>query len=325
MLTMPSEIVLDILDQIHRDKLADVVNFHVMGEPTLHKDVVRFCRVAKEKGISVFLVTNGSRLSEEMNKALLDTGLGNISVSLRSPNDEYYAEIFRASKRLDYEAYIDQINSLITESYCRGDDSPTFIVIRVFRRSFSDNLREKAKHQEALYSTGAMISRLRALGERLCGMTAGELRKRYPDRFAAKFYIPVTPRVAIVTNSIMRWWQREADLVNTKYPAVFSYCNGYKDQFAVLADGRVTACCLDYEGHTSLGNVKDRPLKEILHGSSTSEFIGSFNRYQPPTKTCAKCLGGNTIPEWVGRQALAVGRHAASQGLSALKNKPKTE
>lgn len=319
MLTMPSAMVLDLIEQVRRDGLADTISFHVMGEPTLHKDLVKFCRIATEGGLHVSLVTNGSRLSDAMNSALLDTGLSKISVSLRSPNDDYYSEIFKSSKQLDYEAYLGQIRSLVAESCKRGPDHPTFVGIRVFQRRISDSLSKEVRHQEALYDTEAIISRLRGWGEELCGLTTDDLRRMYPERFAAKIRIPLTPRVSLRTNPIMRWWQREADLVGTKYPAVISYCSGFKDQFAVLADGRVTACCLDYEGHTALGNVKERSLKEILGGSRVSDFVRSFQRLRPPTKTCAKCLGGDTLPEWIGRQALAAGRQVAEQGMSSLR------
>ena len=319
MLTMPSETVLDLIDQVRKDGLAQTISFHVMGEPTLHKDLVTFCRAATEGGLKVSLVTNGSRLSDEMSSALLDTRLSKISVSLRSSNDEYYSEIFKASKRLDYEAYLQQIRLLLAESYHRGPSHPTFIVIRVFQKSVSDVLRDKVQHQESLYDTEGMIGMLRKWGEELCGMTSEELAREYSQRFSLKAYIPITPSAAIVTNPIMRWWQREADLVNTKYPARLSYCSGFNDQFAVLADGRVTACCLDYEGHTTLGNVKENSLKDILGGTRVSDFVGSFNRFHPPTKTCANCLGGNTIPEWIARQTLAVGRRVTTQALSPPK------
>ncbi len=318
MLTMPDELVVDLIKQIGREALAEIINFHVMGEPTLHKDVAKFCRIATEEGLKVFLVTNGSRLSEAMNRALLDTELSHIVVSLRSPNDAYYSEIFKASKRLDYEAYLKQIRSLLDESCRRGVHHPTSIVIRVFQRSLSDALREKVPHQEALYETEPMIKQLKEWGEELCGMSSRDLRRKYPERFTGRNHIPLTPRATLVTGRIMRWWQREADLVDTKYPARVSYCSGFNDQFAVLADGRVTACCLDYEGHTALGNAKDHSLKEILGGSPVSGFVRSFDRLRPPTKTCANCLGGNTLPEWLARQALAVGRRATRQGSSAI-------
>jgi organic radical activating enzyme len=325
MLTMPSDMVLDLIEQIRHGGLADTISFHVMGEPTLHKDLVRFCRVATEGGLDVSLVTNGSRLSDAMNKALLDTGLSKISISLRSPNDEYYSETFKASKQLDYEDYLQQIHALIAESCKRGPEHPTSIGIRVFRRYLSDSLRNEVRHQETLYDTESMIRRLQDWGEELCGLTTADLRRMYPERFAAEFRIPLTHRASLRTNPIMRWWQREADSVDTKYPAVISYCSGFNDQFAVLADGRVTACCLDYEGNTALGNVKERSLKEILGGSPVADFVRSFNRLRPPTKTCAKCLGGNTLPEWIGRQTLAVGSHARTQGLSALQAMSKSK
>ncbi|MDP3939004.1 MAG: radical SAM protein, partial [Deltaproteobacteria bacterium] len=314
LLTMPREMVLDLIGQISRDALAESISFHVMGEPTLHKHLVEFCRVATESGLDVSLVTNGSRLSPAMSAALLDTGLRKISVSLRSPNDEYYSEIFKASKTLDYESYLKQVRSLISDSCARGPDHPTAVVVRLFVDRFRDKLREKVPHQGALYSTEAVMARLRAWGEEFSGMSAEALREAYPDRFRGSDRIPLTPGASILTGQIMRWWQQEADQVETKYPARISYCGGYNEQFAVLADGRVTACCLDAEGRTSLGNVKDLPLKEILGATPVSDFVGSFKSLRPPTRTCAKCLGGNTLVESIGRQALNVYRRVVNPG-----------
>lgn len=319
LLTMPREMALGLIEQISRDGLAQSISFHVMGEPTLHKSLVEFCRVATDSRLEVSLVTNGSRLSAAMSRDLLDTGLRKISVSLRSPNDEYYSEIFKASKTLDYEGYLGHVRSLIAESVARGPDHPTGIVIRLFEKRFSDHMREKVAHQETLYSSEATIAHLRAWGEELSGMTADDLRRAYPDRFKNDGSIPLTPRVRIRTGQIMRWWQQEADHVDTKYPARLSYCSGFSDQFAVLADGRVTACCLDAEGRTSLGNVKEKPLKEILGGAPVSEFVKSFEALRPPTRTCAKCLGGNTLAESLARQTLNVYHRVSSQALTKLK------
>lgn len=319
MLTMPSEMVLDIIQQIRCDDLADTISFHLMGEPTLHKGLVQFCRVATEVGLRVSLVTNGTRLSNTMISALLDTGLNKLSVSLRSPTDEYYSEIFKASKQLDYESYLEQILSLIAHSYERGEEHPPSVLIRVFQKRFSDILREKVRHQDTLYNTQATVRRLRDWGKELCGMTSNELRRKYPHRYRNSTSYPITPRAAIVTNPIYRWWQQEADLVRTKYPAVISYCSGFDKQFAVLADGRVTSCCLDYEGRNSLGNVKERSLKEILGTREVSDFVRSFKRLRLPTKTCANCMGGNRFMESIARQAINVGRRASTQLLSALK------
>lgn len=323
MLTMRREMVLDLIHQIRRDGLADTISFHLMGEPTLHKDLVHFCRVATEEGLKVSLVTNASRLSAELNSALLDTRLNKISISLRSQNDEYYSEIFKASKRLNYEAYLEQVRALIAESYGRGPDHPTSLVVRVFQKKFSDTLREKLRNQETLYDTDAMIAKLMGWGEALCGLSAREVRRRYPERFASRSVIPLTPRVSIKTDRLMSWWQQEADLVDTKYPAAVTYCAGFNEQFAVLADGRVTACCLDYEGENALGNVKENSLKEILGSAPVSNFIRTFERFRPPSKTCANCMGGNTLIESIARQAYMVGRRATSQGLSALKSRVK--
>ena len=51
------------------------------------------------------------------------------------------------------------------------------------------------------------------------------------------------------------------------------YCHGGIDQIAILNDGRVTLCCLDPQGHNTIGDLKKNNLKEILNSKEYKEYI----------------------------------------------------
>ncbi len=59
------------------------------GEPTLHPELPRICRYARDSGLHVRMITNGSRLSEpDFAKAMADAGLQLVHVSIYSTRPE---------------------------------------------------------------------------------------------------------------------------------------------------------------------------------------------------------------------------------------------
>lgn len=66
-------------------------------------------------------------------------------------------------------------------------------------------------------------------------------------------------------------------------------CYGLRRQCAVLADGTVTACCLDNNGTLALGNAGERPLFEILNGERALAIRSGFERGMVVENLCRKC------------------------------------
>jgi pyruvate-formate lyase-activating enzyme len=63
------------------------------GEPLLHPEIVTFVREAKKHGHFVFFVTNGTRLDENLAKALIGAGLDRIIFSIDGIRKETYEAI----------------------------------------------------------------------------------------------------------------------------------------------------------------------------------------------------------------------------------------
>jgi len=72
-------------------------------------------------------------------------------------------------------------------------------------------------------------------------------------------------------------------------------CLGLRHHFAVLSDGRVVPCCADFDGALALGNVKDRPLAEILGSPEALALRDSIAGKTPMPAYCASC--GFTAPD----------------------------
>ncbi len=65
--------------------------FNFRGEPLLHKELCRFIKYAKDKGlIDVFFNTNGTLLTHDKARALIESGLDRLTVSFEGFEKELY-------------------------------------------------------------------------------------------------------------------------------------------------------------------------------------------------------------------------------------------
>lgn len=67
------------------------------------------------------------------------------------------------------------------------------------------------------------------------------------------------------------------------------WCPGMSRQAAVLAGGEVVPCCLDKDGVMSLGNLRERPLKELIDGPRARALVESFRGRRPSEELCRRC------------------------------------
>jgi len=72
-----------------------VLRFVGIGEPLLHKDIVRMVRYAAKKNIArkIEIITNGLLLTPRMSEALIGAGLSRLVVSLQGISKERYKKI----------------------------------------------------------------------------------------------------------------------------------------------------------------------------------------------------------------------------------------
>ena len=68
-----------------------------------------------------------------------------------------------------------------------------------------------------------------------------------------------------------------------------SNCLGGKKQLAILHDGRVVLCCLDYQGFTCIGNILIQPYKEIIASHLYQKAIEGFCSQKPYFELCKGC------------------------------------
>ncbi len=106
---------------------------------------------------------------------------------------------------------------------------------------------------------------------------------RYPEH-SGRTSIQLSKHLSLHFNQEFEWPSMTAPVVYG--PA---HCYGCRHQFAVLADGQVTACCLDRDGDIHLGNAAEEPLARILANARTNAVRRGFDAGIAAEELCRRC------------------------------------
>jgi len=88
------------------------LRFVGMGEPLLHKDILRMVKLAKQADVAnrIELITNGSLLTHEMSNGLIDAGLDRLVISLQGTSADKYKNVSEID--LDFDEFVSNIRYL---------------------------------------------------------------------------------------------------------------------------------------------------------------------------------------------------------------------
>lgn len=105
------EIISQIEDLLEKNGVEKIKNFQIcgIGEPLICKDVPRMVNYVKERKISdrIEITTNGSLLTHELSKELVNAGLTRLLISVQGLNSESYKQI--CGYNIDFNNFIEEI------------------------------------------------------------------------------------------------------------------------------------------------------------------------------------------------------------------------
>lgn len=287
---MSFDMACSIIDDAARSGTVKTLLFHVMGEPTLYPRLAAVVEYAGRRGLATCLTTNGSRLDESLLNELVQAGLGEIIVSLQTPDEKTFA--LRGAGGLDFDEYAGKITAA-ARRFISGPGNTRLtlhflssplrrLIIPIFPQvSIADTTQELKRH-------------LTAWAERITEGTSLEIRKvnvLKQIRFARSFrenVVMIGDRLDFRTR-IMGDWSVHFDGRNVN--AYVGYCPGIQENFGILWNGDYTFCCTDFDGRTSLCNFTDTSLAAYLGKKAVQEVVKGFNRYRVTHPYCRQCLG----------------------------------
>lgn len=297
-----------IISELRENNICEKITFHVMGEPTLHPEFFNILSYAINTGINVGLTTNGGGLSGEIGKKLLNYTLHQIDISLQTPNEKSF--VLRRAASLAFEKYLDGILDFFYSYNSRHKN--TIFKFRFLNTRFRKrDIEKKTGPMHVISSTEELRSTFEYWAGRIYEMLdIGRVERDAAIKKINKLVsykwnvVEIYPNIFFETYILEDWGHAFS---NEKiYDAWAGYCFGMRDHFSILHNGDVTLCCVDFDGHTKIGNLKESSLKEILSSDELGKIIKGFKRFKVVHPYCKRCLGSKTRTSWVLKPIISV-------------------
>jgi MoaA/NifB/PqqE/SkfB family radical SAM enzyme len=298
---METRLAKRIISEIGESNVCEKVTFHVMGEPTLHPDFFEILDHAGKEGVNVGLTTNGSGLGGAIGRRLVDYDLHQLDISIQTPDKESFA--LRGAGALSFEDYIGGILGFFSEYAKKGND--TLIKFRFMNTRIPHKGLERRKGPVRLISsTSELRDTFRSWAGQIYDIIGvdgakgafafDEINKLVSYKWNV---VEIYPNVFFETYMLIDWGHAfDEDEIRNAWAG---YCFGMRDHFSVLYNGDVILCCVDYDGRTAIGNVRDTTLEEILRSDSLGQIINGFKRFRLIHPHCKRCLGSRTLSSWL--------------------------
>lgn len=299
---MSIEMARSIIDDAARSRAVRLLLFHVMGEPSLHPRLTDIVQYATEKGIKTCLTTNGSRLDENLLQELVTAGIGEIIISLQTPDEKTFS--YRGAKGLTFDDYSERIVSIakyFLPGLCSTRLTVSFLssplrrlIIPIFPEvSIADRTADLKKYLMSWYEKITPLPPPNNGGIKGGVLNDPDVQKQLKKIWTFKEnIINISSHLQFHTR-VMGDWSVHFDKKNIN--AVFGYCPGIQENFGILWNGEYTFCCTDFDGRTSSYNFSDTSITDYLKKEVVQDVVKGFNRLRVVHPYCKQCLGDRNI------------------------------
>lgn len=312
---MKTDLAKKAISEISEKGICEKATLHVMGEPTLHRRFFDILAHAEKESVNIGLTTNGRNLSKKVGSALLAHPLYQIDVSLQTPDASSFAT--RKAGPISFEEYLSGIFSFFF-AYQKTHPGTIFKFRFLNTRFQNKQMARTTGSLDVISSTTDLHQTFKHWAGRIYdGLDVEKDTRAHAMQQIDKLVsykwnvVEVYPNVFFETYVLDDWGHAFGD--DEIRDAWAGYCFGMRDHFAILYNGDVTLCCMDYDGETVVGNLEDATLEEILGSDTLGRIMKGFRRYRLEHPYCKKCLGSTSLGSWI------VKPFAAVAGLKLLK------
>ncbi|OUW29664.1 MAG: hypothetical protein CBD27_02635 [Rhodospirillaceae bacterium TMED167] len=293
---MDLELVKRLYEESADKKIANVVNLHLMGEPTLHPQLIEILKFGASKNIKTDLVTNISTLVDKNISKILDSLYGTLIASHMTPTKETYH--FRGDVGLSWDRYTSNLRSLVREYMKRlaeGVQTKSSITIRVMvTQNTASNVNIIGTSNEAgsiLQEWYEFVAEI----ERELGIPPFNRQDlNIEDVTRGNNYSNTS--YLLQQGITLKFW-RAFTFANTRVSDQFdlqptrqsSYCSKPFTNVGVLWNGDVTLCDLDHDGELKVGNIRDSSIETMIQSDAAQELRSSMLGESPLPSICQKC------------------------------------
>ena len=224
-----------------------------IGEPTLHPNLAEIVRTLTKSGSMVCMTTNGSRMSVNKFRELVDAGMVEFNFSLNAATADTHEKVMRLD---DFAAVEDTLLSILDykENNCKHVDVHVSFVL------CAHNEREVMRFVSRWRDTPVSRIWIHPLNGR-AGLLRNDLKSRNLGRLADEFKDDARVLVDVFTHM----------------PETQDMCKIVQNVDFVSVDGEMLLCALDYRRSVRLGNVRDTSLRDLHFHKFQRYLRGEIN------------------------------------------------
>ena len=265
------------------------------GEALLNKNFFSLCRILKNAGIKVSLLTTGLTIKHHTPELLewvndiivsldgdqpLHDSIRNIPGAFDKLRDGIqYIQSINPSYRITARTVIHRLNfwnwtSIIREARLMGIDQVSFLPADVSSHAFNRQMAWEEPKQHEILLSESELPELKNIITRLL--------VDYKEDFQNGFIAESPEKI----QDIYRYYAAYYGL----NPFPFKKCNAPWVSTVIEADGNVRTCFF----HEVIGNIRDASLTSILNSEEIINFRKTLN--MSTNSTCVKCVCSLNLP-----------------------------
>jgi MoaA/NifB/PqqE/SkfB family radical SAM enzyme len=260
------------------DKLDSLFKLHLsgQGEPFLNKEIFEMIKYANKKGIIVYFATNGTCLTKEVIDKICSVEIGEIGISIDSPNKEVYERIRKGAK---LERVLENIKNLVHELKKRKKKTIVSIATVILK----DNLNE----------TSEFVLLAKKLGVKKIGFQTIQKKDDYLDKYNSKAKSQALSNL----NKKLKEKIDEAKKIAKKNEITLIFdeekspgCVWPWRSIYITWNGYVTPCCkiLNYRDPPYFGNILTDDIWKIWNSKNYQIFRKLLRKRKAPI-CCRGC------------------------------------
>ncbi|MBN2722213.1 MAG: SPASM domain-containing protein [Campylobacterales bacterium] len=225
---------------------------HVMGDPLVLSNLQDYLDIIESHGMRAMITTSGFHIPKHTYSTLLHPSVRQLNISLNSFN--------KNTTKLSLDEYLSSVLVLCKDKLANNPEP--FLNLRLW------NMGEGKSEDEFNAKVFAKLSEF-------FGVKVDYVNEGKGLRLASK--------ILLHFDDYFEW----PSLSNPIYGD--GYCGGLDSHIAILSDGRVVPCCLDYQAVMELGNLRNQSLGEILSSSRACGIADGFKQNRAVEELCQKC------------------------------------
>ena len=288
---MDSALAVDIIDQLAELGFQGTLYLHVLGEPLLHPSVFAIVDHAAETGMRPVVFTNGGALTRDIVERILYSRASELVISMQTINRESY-ELLRRTP-FGWDTYLARIQRALAVAD-ETESGPSFRVSMGIKKADPEHAEDlyfleyesREEIKEAIATIFAEVE-----GADLEGVFSG----LDTDEMAGLPTSQVRERVSLSVKPMGNWRRVWRDK-----PAASGRCAFFGNELALLSNGNVTFCHIDYDGRTTIGNAREERIEEMFDSPGFVAMARDFMAGRGVARGCECCKGVKLVGDTSG-------------------------